>query len=192
MGTRWVQNKRLAKNANLMHFSTCRTPTHLHTRRDERVSWYIFFILHLKYLRDCCDVFSFISVLDMEKLHLVEIQICYWQKNAKYLRYFSKLFADIAHFLKEWSCWIGLCLMLQRLIIINKKASFSLQLSNKNQNHRSVDNFYFLLICGFSLSISRTNTNATMSIILMLSIILCADVKLLRYSCTSTTIYHMV
>lgn len=66
-------------------------------------------------------------------------------------------------FLIEWSCWIA---FLIKIIITTQKASLSFAVVKQTQTHRSTDYFYFPLICGLSLSISRTNAKATMSIIL--------------------------
>lgn len=82
--------------------------------------------------------------------------------------------------------------MLQILIIIIQKASLSVQLSNKLKPIAQLISFIFHFSADFHFQFFELIPKLQCQLSLMLSIILCADVKLPRYSCTSTTIYHMV
>lgn len=71
LSTKQKAGKKRKTNA-FFHLQNAHTLTHTHTHAEMYEYLGIFFILHLKYLRNCYDAFClFALVLDMEKLHLV-------------------------------------------------------------------------------------------------------------------------
>lgn len=74
LSTKQKAGKKRKPNA-FFHLQNAHTLTH--TQRWTSILVYFFLYCTLNTWETVAMLFSFISVLDMEKLHLVEIQICY-------------------------------------------------------------------------------------------------------------------